>query len=56
MTEPSVARLEYLRKEGAGLEPDVLREAMRVRKEDIVVRTPPKIGSWAQWEGIWQRR
>jgi SAM-dependent methyltransferase len=24
--------------------------------EDVTVRTPPKTGSWAQWESIWRRR
>jgi putative transposase len=33
MTDPSVALLEYLRKVGAGLEPDFLREAVRVMSE-----------------------
>ena len=25
-------------------------------REDVIHRTPPKTGSWAQWEGIWARR
>jgi SAM-dependent methyltransferase len=25
-------------------------------QEDVIRRDPPKTGSWAQWEGIWQRR
>ena len=25
-------------------------------REDVIHRAPPKTGSWAQWEGIWQRR
>jgi putative transposase len=33
MTDPSVALWEYLRKVGAGLEPDFLREAIRVMSE-----------------------
>jgi transposase-like protein len=33
MTNPSMALLEYLRKVGAGLEPDFLREAVRVMSE-----------------------
>jgi SAM-dependent methyltransferase len=24
--------------------------------EDVTLRTPPKTGSWAQWESIWRRR
>lgn len=24
--------------------------------EDVIRRTPPKTGTWAQWEGIWQRK
>jgi|HubBroStandDraft_1064217.scaffolds.fasta_scaffold253303_2 hypothetical protein len=23
---------------------------------DVAVRTPPRAGAWAQWEGIWRRR
>jgi len=39
MTDPSVALvalLEYLRKVGAGLEPDFLREAIRVMSEQLM--------------------
>lgn len=25
-------------------------------REQIIVRTPPQTGFWAQWEGIWRRR
>ena len=25
-------------------------------KQDVIRRSPPKIGSWAQWEVIWKRR
>jgi hypothetical protein len=25
-------------------------------REDVIRRTPPKTGSWSQWEAIWQRR
>ena len=25
-------------------------------REDFTVRTPPEVGYWAQWEGIWRRR
>jgi putative transposase len=35
-TDPSVALLEYLRKVGAGLEPDFLREAIRVMSEQLM--------------------
>ncbi len=33
MTDPSKALLEYLRKVGMGLQPDFLREAIRVMSE-----------------------
>jgi len=33
MTDPSKARLEYLRKVGLGLHPDFLREAIRVMSD-----------------------
>src|SRR5262249_35075641 len=36
MTEVSVALLEYLRKVGLGLEPDFLREAIRVMSEALM--------------------
>ena len=25
-------------------------------REDVTIRTPPEVGCWAQWEGIWRRR
>ena len=31
-------------------------EPVRDLREDVIHRAPPKTGSWAQWEGIWQRR
>ena len=31
-------------------------EPVRDLREDVIHRAPPKIGSWAQWEGIWKRR
>jgi putative transposase len=36
MTDPSVALLDYLRKVGLGLEPDFLREAIRVMSEMLM--------------------
>ena len=36
MTDPSVALLDYLRKVGLGLEPDFLREAIRVMSEALM--------------------
>lgn len=31
-------------------------EAVALLREDVTRRTPPQIGSWSQWEAIWQRR
>jgi SAM-dependent methyltransferase len=28
---------------------------LRALREEVIQRVPPKTGSWAQWEGIWQR-
>ena len=25
-------------------------------REDVMHRAPPKTGSWAQWEAVWQKR
>ncbi len=45
----------YSREELTARMQDAFEPVMPLR-EDIVVRTLPKTGSWAQWEGIWQRR
>lgn len=31
-------------------------QLVRDLQEDVIHRTPPKTGCWAQWEGIWKRR
>jgi SAM-dependent methyltransferase len=44
----------YSREELAGLTGDRFRPLIGLR-EDVTARTPPKTGSWSQWEAVWQK-
>jgi SAM-dependent methyltransferase len=35
---------------------DATFRLMMELSEDVIQRTPPKTGTWAQWEGIWQKK
>src|SRR5262245_45192066 len=53
--EVSVALLEYLRKVGLGLEPDFVREAIRVRSEALMEREVSHKAGAARYERSGER-